>query len=183
MKTRMGIICLLLLGLLQIAAVNQNNSVLGPLPQQQDGAVLANLLVINENQSALARYVYKRSHNAVIQQFALKLDQQARHHLKEIYHLSKTTGISTIDAATALKLRGVKNQELKELSEAENSQLDNLYIEFEIRNSSKALTLFEQDFKPIATHPAIKNYLESSKQDFVENLKQAQLIQKALGAH
>ncbi|KTD51855.1 hypothetical protein Lqui_0699 [Legionella quinlivanii] len=182
MKTKMGIICLLLLGLLQIAAVNQH-SVLGPLPQQQDGAVLANLLVINENQSALARYIYKKSNNSIIQQFALKLDQQARHHLKEIYHLSKTTGISTIDAATALKLRGIKNQELKALSEAENSQLDSLYLEFEIRNSSKALTLFEQDFKPIATHPAIKNYLESSKQDFVENLKQAQLIQKTLGAH
>ncbi|KTC75357.1 hypothetical protein Lbir_0502 [Legionella birminghamensis] len=180
MKSKIALFFLLLLGLLQIAAVSQNNPALGPLLQQQDGAVMANLLVLNENQSLLAQSAYKKSTNTMIQKFALQLDQQARHNLKAIYHLGTTTGISTIDAATALKLRNVGKAQVKKLSEMDGVEVDRMYIQLVITNSRSALRLIAHDFQPLASHPALKNYLESSKALYSENIKQAGLIEKAL---
>lgn len=100
--------------------------------------------------------------------------------LQEAERLSQKLDVAPKQGQTAAQLQRKGRQELAALNRLQNHAFDRAYINAMVKDHAAALQLLDQRLIPQATNPQLRQYLEATRANVAQHLKQAQAVQNQL---
>lgn len=148
--------------------------------KQTDAKILSSLIVLNKNEIAAANTAQQKSANHAVRNYAESMNKAHSRNLQEAERLSQKLDVAPKQGQTAAQLQRKGRQELAALNRLQNHAFDRAYINSMVKDHAAALQLLDQRLIPQATNPQLRQYLEATRANVAQHLKQAQAVQNQL---
>lgn len=148
---------------------------------KKDGAVIATLIALNNNEITAAQVALQKSNNLSVKRYAKMLQREHTKNLDKTVQLSQKLGIPTVQTSTVTMIQRDGKKEVRGLDAATGNNFDVLYINDMVKNHQAALNLIDTNLLKNANNPALKNHLEKTRHHIEAHLIRAQKIQQQLG--
>lgn len=145
-----------------------------------DAKILSSLIVLNKNELAAANAAEQKSANRAVRNYAETMTKTHSRNLQDAERLSQTMDVAPKQGQTASLLQRKGRQQLVSLNRLQNQAFDRAYINAMVKDHTAALQLLDQRLIPQATNPQLRQYLEATRANVAQHLRQAQAVQGQL---
>lgn len=154
-----------------------------PSPQaNDDGKIIAFLIVLNKNEIAFANEALKRKVGPAVRNYALVLRKDHTNGLKATEMLSNKIHEQPVDTPETDTLKQQGSEKLKELRALNGPRFVIVFVDAMVKGHQAALDKIDESMAK-TNNPDLKKHLEATRARVKRHLQAAQVIQNRINTH